>query len=111
MGPGLVIPACGSTTVSLPDYEAARIKGGEMAANDQTWDAPAGALVWTSEAMAAQRGATGTFTVVVSSTADPEGRIGAVADFDLPTCGGQPLGIWPGLPQGTSPEFPLPSSP
>ena len=31
VGPGLVIPACGSTTTSQADYETARTKAGEMA--------------------------------------------------------------------------------
>ena len=42
---------------------------------------------------------TGTITLVVSSTADPEARSGTVAEDALPACAGQPRGIEPGLPQ------------
>jgi hypothetical protein len=109
VGPGLVIPACGSTTTSQADYETARTKAGEMAMNGQTWDAPAGALVWTNLAFATARGTvpTGTITLVVSSTADPVARSGTVAEDTLPACGGQPRGIEPGLPQGEEPMFTL----
>jgi hypothetical protein len=107
VGPGLVIPACGSTLTSMADYETARTKAGEMAMNDQTWDAPAGALVWTNLAFVNARGTvpTGTVTLVVSSTADPDARSGTLAEDTLPACGGQPRGIEPGLPQGEEPEF------
>ena len=46
VGPGQVVRACGSTTTSQADYQTAQEKGVEMAINGQTWDAPAGALVW-----------------------------------------------------------------
>ncbi len=113
VGPGLVIPACGSTTISVADYETARTKAGAMAMNGQTWDAPAGALVWDL-AIVNARGTvpTGTITLVVSSTADPEARSGTVAEDALPACAGQPRGIEPGLPQGEEPVFTMePASP
>jgi hypothetical protein len=114
VGPGLVIPACGSTTTPQADYETARTRAGEMAMDGQTWDAPAGALVWTSLAFATARGTnpTGTITLVVSSSADPDARSGTVAEDALPACGGQPRGIEPGLPQGEQPVFTMePPSP
>jgi hypothetical protein len=106
VGPGLVIPACGSTTTSIADYERARTKAGEMAINGQTWDAPAGALVWTDLALATGGGSlpSGTVTLVVSSTADPDARSGTVANDALPPCDGEPRGIEPGVPQGDVPE-------
>ena len=107
VGPGLVIPACGSTVTTQAGYEAARTRAGELAMNGQTWDAPAGALVWTNLAIANARDAlpAGTFTLIVSSTADPAARNGTVAEDALPACGGHPRGIEPGLPQGEVPEF------
>jgi hypothetical protein len=78
VGPGLVIPACGATTTSLGAYETARTKAGELALNGQTWDAPAGAPVWTNLAITTARGTLpiGTVTLIVSSTADPVARTG-----------------------------------
>ena len=106
VGPGLVIPACGSTATTVADYEAARAKAGTMAMNGQTWDAPASALVWTNLAFASSGGApTGEFTLVVSSTADPKMEPGTLAGDALPPCGGQPRGIEPGTPQGQEPVF------
>ncbi len=113
VGPGLVIRACGSTTTSQADYQTAQKKGVEMAINGQTWDAPAGALVWDMPIVNA-RGtvSAGTITLVVSSTADPEARSGTVAEDALPACAGQPRGIEPGLPQGEGPVFTMePASP
>jgi len=113
VGPGLVIPACGSTTTSQADYQTAQKKGAEMAFNGQTWAAPAGALVWGLPIVNA-RGTvpTGTITIIVSSTADPEARSGTVAEDALPVCGGQPQGIEPGFPQGEGPDFTMgPASP
>ena len=114
VGPGLVIPACGATTTSLADYEIARTKAGELAMNGQTWDAPVGAIVWWASPAFATAGGivpTGTITLVVSSSADPDLRIGTVAKDALPACGGQPLGIETGL-LGEDPMFPpLPVSP
>lgn len=108
VGPGLVIPACGSTTTTIAGYEAARTKGQELAANDQTWDAPDGALVWTFDAMAESGGvSTRTFTYVVSSSADPEMRMGRFAEDELPACGGRPRGIQPGTPMGWTPDHDL----
>lgn len=103
VGPGLVILACGSTTTLLADYETARTKAGEMAMNGQVWDAPVGALVWDL-AIVNARGSvpTGTITLIVTSTADPEARSGTVAEAALPACGGAPMGIEPGLPQGVT---------
>jgi hypothetical protein len=105
VGPGLVIPACGATTTSLGAYETARLKAGELALNGQTWDAPAGALVWTNLAITTARGTLpiGTVTLIVSSTADPVARTGTVAEEALPQCGGRPRGIEPGVPQGEAP--------
>jgi hypothetical protein len=114
LGPGLVVPACGSTTTSLADYKTAQDKAGEMAANGQTWDAPAGALVLQGPAFVTGRGTvpTGTVTLIVSSGADPDVRGGTVAEDALPACGGQPRGIEPGLPQGQEPVFTVePASP
>ncbi len=91
VGPGLVIPACGATTTSQADYQTARNKGVEMAINGQTWDAPAGALVWDLPIVNAQGVApTGPLTVVVSSTADPEAWNGTIDQGPLPACGRQP---------------------
>jgi hypothetical protein len=114
VGPGLVVPACGSTTTSRVDYETARTKAGALALNGQTWDAPAGALVWTSLAIVAGSGTvpTGTITVIVSSTADPIARTGTLAEDGLPACAGEPRGLDPGVPQGEAPEITMdPASP
>jgi hypothetical protein len=91
-GPGVIIPACGSTTTSLVEYAATRNKAAEMAFNGQTWDAPPDALMWSSPAIAVARGTipTGMMTIVVSSSADVDVRAGAVAEDELPACGGQP---------------------
>jgi hypothetical protein len=112
VGPGLVILACGSTTIPVTDYETARTEAGELAMNGQTWDAPAGALVWTNLAIVNARGTvpTGTVTLVVSSSADPDARSGTVGEDALPACGGQPRGIEPGLPQGEEPVFTMETS-
>jgi hypothetical protein len=106
IGPGLVIQACGTTTVSLADYQTARDKGVQMAIDGETWDAPAGALVWDLPIVNA-RGTvpSGTITLVASSTADPAFVSGTVAEDALPPCGGQAQGIEPGYPQGEMPVF------
>ncbi len=113
VGPGIVIPACGLTTTTFDAYDAARLKAGEMAMNNQTWDAPPGALVWTNLAFAFSDSASKTATtVVVTSTADPAVKTGTVAENALPPCGGQPVGVEPGLPQGEEPVFTMePASP
>jgi hypothetical protein len=104
IGPGLVIQSCGMTTVSLADYQAVRDKGVQMAIEGETWDAPAGALVWDLPIVNA-RGTVpaGAITLVVTSTADPAVMSGTVAEDALPPCGGQPLGVEPGYPQGEMP--------
>jgi hypothetical protein len=98
VGPGLSIPACGWATASRTAYDAARLRAGEMAAAGQTWDAPAGALVWGNMAVGFEP--TQDLTVVISGTAPVAVRLGVVAEADLPECGGAPMGIEPGLPQG-----------
>ena len=69
--------------------------------------------MWTNLAFATAQGTvpTGTITLIVSSTADPDARSGTVAEDALPACGGQPRGIEPGLPQGEEPVFTLDPSP
>ena len=97
VGPGLSIPACGEASATRAAFDAARLRGGQMAADGQTWDAPAGALVWSNMALA---GPEAEMSVVITSTASVAGRVGLVAEADLPKCGGSPQGIEPGLPQG-----------
>jgi hypothetical protein len=49
------------------------------------------------------------WTFVISSTAPIAVHPGLVAEVDLPACGGEPMGIEPGLPQGVTPTVtPLP---
>jgi hypothetical protein len=101
VGPGLIIEACGSTTTTIAGYEAARSRGQELVVDDQTWDAPEGALLWTFDALTTSGDApAGAFTFIVSGSADPDMRIGTVAEDALPACGGQPQGIQPGTPLG-----------
>lgn len=99
VGPGLSIPACGTASATRAAYDAARLTAGEMAVAGKTWDAPAGALVWD---MAFAFEPTQDLTVVITSTAPVAVRMGLVAEADLPACGGAPMGIEPGLPQGVT---------
>lgn len=98
IGPGLSIPACGWASTSRGAYDAARLTAGEMAMAGETWDAPAGALVWGNMALAFEPKEDLTF--IISSTSPVAARPGVVAEADLPACGGAPMGIEPGLPQG-----------
>ena len=103
VGPGVVIPACDAIALAPDAFEAARVRGGEMAATGERWDAPAGALVWNDWAIAGS--GPGTVSIVVSGTRGPEVHRGLPAESTLPPCGGAPVGIVPGLPQGEAPIF------
>ena len=98
IGPGLSIPACGEASATRAAYDAARLQGGQMARDGQTWDAPAKALVWNNMALGFEP--TGDLTVIITSTAPVLLSNGIVAEADLPKCGGAPHDIEPGLPQG-----------
>jgi len=99
VGPELSIAACGRVSTSRAGYDAARNAAGELALAGMTWEAPAGALVWD---MAIGFEPTDDLTVVISGALPPAVRQGVVADADLPQCGGNPVGIVPGLPQGAT---------
>lgn len=117
VGPGLIIPACGSTTTTLAGYETARTRAGELRASDEWWDAPDGAIAWTNLAIATSGGGpAGPMTIVVTSAADPAAWDGLVAERAIfPACGGRPRGIEPGTPVGevptVTPRPELPSEP
>ena len=76
IGPGLTIPACGRASATRAAWDAARLKGGQMAMDAQTWDAPAGALVWD---MAIGNELGSDVTLVVTSTAPVAAHVGIVA--------------------------------
>jgi hypothetical protein len=84
VGPGVVIAPCSSASLTFSQFEDARVEG-------QTgWNPPDGAVLWTNEAFQSN-GWSGTMTVIVSSTAASDVRVGRVDENDLPVCGGQPI--------------------
>lgn len=104
VGPGLSIPACGEASATRAVYDAARLQGDQMALDGQTWDAPAGALVWDNMAFGNEPASD--VTLVITSTAPVAAHVGIVTEGDLPKCGGAPQGIEPGLPQGVERTVP-----
>ena len=95
VGPGLVIPPCDSVEVTVDAYTKAQEEGERLLDGGESWDAPAGTLVWSSWGVAAN-GPNITSTFVISSRSGPaihHGRLDATA---LPPCGGAPAGIEPG---------------
>jgi hypothetical protein len=105
LGPGVMIPACGSVSSTFEAYEAARMNAIQLM--DGTLEVPLGALLWDSPVFA---GLEGEVTVVVSSTAPLAAHPGVVEEADLPPCGGAPVGVSSEiLPDATGPAVaPLP---
>jgi hypothetical protein len=97
VGPGVVVPACDSLTLTRAEYLDALELGTELFDAGQSWDAPPGALAWNSISMSREEVSFDT-TMVVSSVADVNIAYGEVADASLPSCGGPPRGILPGVP-------------
>jgi hypothetical protein len=105
LGPGVMIPACGSVSSTFEAYEAARMNAIQLM--DGTLEVPPGAVLWDSPVFA---GPEGEVTVVVSSTGPLAAHPGVVEEADLPPCGGAPVGVSSEiLPDATGPAVaPLP---
>ena len=92
VAPDLLIPACGSASVTPAAYEASQTRGAKELFLDETWAVPPGAEYWNGVAFAGDP-IQGDLTVVISSTALPAVRPGVPAEADLPACGGAPMGV------------------
>ena len=91
VAPDLLIPACGSASVTPAAYEASQTRGAKEMI-EGTWTVPPGAEFWYGITFAGDP-IQGDLTVVISSTALPAVRQGITAEADLPACGGAPLGV------------------
>ena len=92
VAPDLLIPACGSVSVTPAAYEASQTRGAKELFLDETWAVPPGAEYWNGVAFAGDP-IRGDLTVVISSTALPAVRRGVPVEADLPACGGAPVGV------------------
>lgn len=94
VGPGLTIPACGTVSVTIAEFEDAREANYLATFDGAPWPVPSGAVVWDNFAMLTN-GPAGSLTLIVTGQTDPRVAVGTVAESDLPPCEGLPFSTTP----------------